>query len=122
MWITGVPAVRAASARRATFSTTFWLVACAGAPESANAPPSMITSFWRSWMIIAAAPASIDSGLSFADTRPPSSVHVAEAVAADLQRDPVHRGGRRDVERAPVLAAPVEVADALRHLDDAELL
>ena len=31
----------------------------AGAPESAKAPPSMMTSFWRSWMTIAAALGSI---------------------------------------------------------------
>ena len=45
--------------------TTFWLVACAGAPESANAPPSMITSFCRSWMTRAAAVGP--SALRFAD-------------------------------------------------------
>ncbi len=50
MWITGTPAARHAAARFFTFSTTFWLVAWAGAPESANAPPSMITSFCRSWI------------------------------------------------------------------------
>ena len=53
-WITGTPALRHAAARPATFATTFWLVACAGAPESAKAPPSMITSFCRSWMTRAA--------------------------------------------------------------------
>ena len=60
-WITGTPAFRAAAASPLTFSTTFWLVACAGAPESANAPPSMMTSFCRSWMIMAAAFGSIVS-------------------------------------------------------------
>ena len=50
MWITGTPAARQAAASPFTFSTAFWLVACAGAPESANAPPSMITSFCMSWM------------------------------------------------------------------------
>jgi gluconolactonase len=37
-WITGTPAPRQASASLFTFSTTFCEVACAGAPESANAP------------------------------------------------------------------------------------
>src|SRR4029078_930905 len=42
------PRPRAASARRRTLSTTRCWRACAGAPESANAPPSMMTSFCRS--------------------------------------------------------------------------
>ena len=52
-WITITPRARAASARRRTFSTTFCCLACAGEPDAANAPPSMITSFCRSWMIMA---------------------------------------------------------------------
>ena len=62
-WITGTPALRAAAASPLTFATAFWLVACAGAPESANAPPSMITSFCMSWMSIAADVGSIRSTL-----------------------------------------------------------
>ena len=60
-WITGTPALAAGGGEAFTFSTTFWLVACAGAPESANAPPSMMTSFCRSWMISAARFGSIAS-------------------------------------------------------------
>ena len=50
MWITGHACGAAGAASPFTFSTAFWLVACAGAPESAKAPPSMITSFCMSWM------------------------------------------------------------------------
>lgn len=56
--MTAMPARRAASASAFTFSTTFCEAACAGAPESAKAPPSAITSFWRSWMMSALAAAS----------------------------------------------------------------
>ena len=78
-WITGTPALRQAAARPFTFSTTFCAVACAGAPESANAPPSMITSFCRSWITRAA-----DFG-SMRSTSPPS-VHVAELLPATFIR------------------------------------
>ena len=44
----GTPAERHAAARSATLATAFWAIAWAGAPESANAPPSMMTSFCRS--------------------------------------------------------------------------
>ena len=47
-WITGTPRARAAAARRRTFSTTFCARACAGAPEAAKAPPSLMTSFCMS--------------------------------------------------------------------------
>ena len=50
-WNTGIPFDRQTAARSFTFSTTFWSFACCGEPDSANAPPSMITSFCRSWMI-----------------------------------------------------------------------
>src|SRR3954447_4188322 len=102
MWITGTPAARQATARSATLPTTFWAVAWAGAPESANAPPSIITSFWRSWMISADREGSI--------LRPSSltaSPHVGESVAGDLAGDAVQRGRRRDVELVPVGAAPI---------------
>jgi len=48
-WITGIPLPRQNAARSFTFSTTFWSFACCGEPDSANAPPSMITSFCMSW-------------------------------------------------------------------------
>ena len=51
--MTAMPALRTASARDFTFSATFCDWACAGAPESAKAPPSAITSFCRSWMMSA---------------------------------------------------------------------
>src|SRR5437667_4151278 len=56
------------------------------------------------------------------DPSAPPSVHVAEPVAADLHPHAVDRGRGRDVEPAPVVAAPVDVADVLRHLDRAEML
>src|SRR4051794_33962755 len=117
-WITGTPAPRHAAARSATLPTTFWAVAWAGAPESANAPPSMITSFWRSWMIIADREGS--------SSRPSSltaSPHVGESVAGDLAGDAVYRRRRGDVELVPVgptgWAGPIQVADVLGHLDRA---
>src|SRR5918912_4400024 len=118
--MTGMPAERAASASRFTFSTTFWLVACAGAPESANAPPSMITSFCRSWMISAERFAS-RFRLSCSATAS-SSAHVRETVARDLALDAVERRRAREEQPVPVRAAPVEVADVLWYLDDAEVL
>ena len=50
-WITGIPLPRQNAARSFTFSTTFCSFACCGEPDSANAPPSMITSFCMSWTI-----------------------------------------------------------------------
>src|SRR5919205_3660850 len=117
-WITGTPASRQAAASRRTFSTAFCCLACSGAPESANAPPSMITSFCMSWMISAVRLGS--SVISFALTA--ASPHVGKAVAAHLGRDPVHRRGRGDEQDVPVGAAPVEVADVLGHLHGPDLL
>src|SRR4051794_6276030 len=113
-WITGTPASRHDAARPATFATTLWLVACAGAPESANAPPSMMTSFCRSWITRAALFGSILS------TSRLLLLHVAESIAADLHPHAVHGRGRRDEEVCPVVAAPVHVPDGLRDLDHAE--
>src|SRR4051794_11360635 len=112
-WITGTPALRHAAASSLTFSTTFWLCACAGAPESANAPPSAITSFCRSWMMSAVRP-----GSRF--TCSPSV--VGERRGRHLGVDAVQRRGARDEEGLPVRAAPRQVADVLRDLDDAEVL
>jgi hypothetical protein len=47
-WMMTTPRARAASARRRTLSITRCWRAWMGEPESANAPPSMITSFCRS--------------------------------------------------------------------------
>jgi hypothetical protein len=51
--MTGTPTERAAAIRFLTFSTTFCSFACPGEPLSAKAPPSMITSFCRSWTMSA---------------------------------------------------------------------
>src|SRR5438309_11703608 len=75
----------------------------------------MITSFWRSWMISAADFGSIRSIRLLL-------VHVAEPVAADLHAHAIDRRRGRDVHRLPVVAAPVQVAGALRDLDHAEVL
>src|SRR4051794_3248897 len=115
-WMTGTPAARQAAARSATLPTTFWAVAWAGAPESAKAPPSMITSFWRSWMISADREAS-----SFRPSSLTGSPHVGESVAGDLAGDAVERRGRGDEELGPACATPVKVADVLGHLDGADL-
>src|SRR4051794_22496263 len=120
-WITGTPAARHAAARSATLPTTFWAVACAGAPESANAPPSMITSFWRSWMISADREAS-----SFRPSSLTGSPHVGESVAGDLAGDAEERRRRGDEQLVPAgptgWAGPVQVADVLRDLDGPDLL
>src|SRR5215212_255885 len=116
-WITGTPAARHAAARSATLPTTFWAVACAGAPESANAPPSMITSFCRSWMTSAVRPASRERTSSLT-----SSPHVREPVAGDLAGHAVDRRRRRDEQLVPAGAAPIQVADGLRDLDGADVL
>src|SRR6476646_10661361 len=114
-WITGTPASRQAAASPFTFSTTFWLVACAGAPDSANAPPSIITSFCRSWMTRAVVLGSMLS------TLPPPLLHVAELVSCDLHPHAVDRGRGRDVQRPPVVVAPVQIADVLRDRDHAKV-
>src|SRR5256886_1366872 len=120
MWITGIPAARHASASRFTFSTTLCSFAGSGASESANAPPSIITSFCRSCTTSAArAGSTLTCSLSLTAS---SSGHVAEPVAPDLHPDPVKRGRARHIEIAPVVAAPVEIADVLGHLDHAEVL
>src|SRR5215217_7048133 len=116
-WITGTPAARHADARSATLATTFWAVACAGAPESANAPPSMITSFCRSWITSAVRPASRERTSSLT-----SSPHVREPVAGDLAGHAVDRRRRRDEQLVPAGAAPIQVADGLRDLDGADVL
>src|SRR3982074_3679118 len=76
----------------------------------------MITSFCRSWMTMAPALGSILS------ISPPLLVHVAEPVARDLHPHAVDGRRGRDVHGAPVVVAPIDVADALRHLDRAEML
>src|SRR6185436_396600 len=111
--MTGTPAARAAAATALTFSTTFWLAACAGAPESANAPPSPMTSFCRSWMMSAVRARSRLTGLS--------SV-VGKAGRGHLRLDAVHGRRRGDEQRPPAGAAPAEVADVLGRLDHAEML
>src|SRR4051794_9984183 len=116
-WITGTPASRQAAASRRTFSTAFCCFACSGAPESANAPPSMITSFCMSWMISAVRPGSSVIACALTGASP----HVGKAVAADLALHAVDRGRRGDVEPVPVGPAPVQVADGLGDLHGAEL-
>src|SRR4051794_31656401 len=116
-WITGTPLARHASASAATLATTPCAVACAGAPESANAPPSMMTSFCRSW--ITSADRDGSSARASLLTRSP---HVREAVARDLAAQAVHRRRRGDEQPAPVGTAPVDVAHGLRHLHGAQVL
>src|SRR4051794_32983768 len=114
MWMTGTPAARAAAATPLTFSTTFWLAACPGAPESANAPPSMMMSFCRSWMISAVRAGS--------RLNASSSAVVGKARGRDLGLRAVHGRRRGDEERPPAVTAPAEVADVLGHLDRPDVL
>jgi hypothetical protein len=85
-WMTGTPFARQAAARPLTFSTTFCSFACCGAPESAHTPPSIITSFCRSWTSSAQrAGSSLSSSFTFASLlylmygsrRGPTSVRIA---------------------------------------------
>src|SRR5262249_39844116 len=116
-WITGTPAERHAAARPATLATAFWEIAWSGAPESAKAPPSMITSFCMSWMIRAQRLGSSCRASSLT-----ASPHVGESVAGDLALEAVHRARGGDEQLAPVRSAPVKVADGLGHLDGADVL
>src|SRR3954449_6797641 len=107
--MTGTPADRHVAASSATLATTFCALAWSGAPESANAPPSMITSFCMSWMI---------SAVRLVSSARPSSVtaspHVGESVAGHRAGDPVQGGAGRDEELVPARSAPVQVPDVLR--------
>src|SRR5687768_8590337 len=107
-WITGMPLLRQASASALTFSTTFCSFACSGAPVSAKAPPSIITSFCRSWMISAQRFASSLRASSFIHGL--LSTHVGLAARPDAHLNHVQRCRARDVDGAPVLGAPGEVA------------
>src|SRR6266540_719006 len=117
-----MPVRRQASARFLTFSTTFCSFACWGAPESAKAPPSTITSFCRSWMISTVPLGSSFSGsVSFSPIVPPLG-HERLAASRGLRLEAVETGRRAHEHPAPVSAAPVEVADRLGDLDRAQVL
>src|SRR4026207_1251992 len=118
-WITGMPLLRQVSASAATFSTTFCSFACSGEPESANAPPSMITSFCRSCISITQRDASRLSPSSFIYRL---LTHVGLVSRPDDRPNGVQRCGARDVERVPVLAAPRHVPGVLGDEDRAEVL
>src|SRR2546421_12813689 len=105
--MTGMPFARQASIRRFAFSTTFCSFACAGAPESAKAPFSMITSFCRSWTISAARFGSI---LKSAIARL-LSAHEGLAPPGNFRFEAVEAGRRAHEHPLPVGAAPVQVAD-----------
>src|SRR6266550_1964275 len=105
-----MPAARQACASRLQFSTTFCSFACSGAPVSANAPPSIITSFCMSWMISAA---RLRSMLRVSFTASPPLAHERLAAAAHLGLHAVHGCAGRNEEPVPVRAAPVDVADVL---------
>src|SRR5690349_11531522 len=100
---------------------TFCSLACSGEPDSAKAPPSMITSFCMSWTIRTVRfGSSVKSAIS-----PPTSrlrVHERLAAAGDTGLEAVERRRGRDEHPLPVGAAPVDVPDTLRDLDDAEVL
>src|ERR671914_2243776 len=113
--MTGMPFARQVSASAFTFSTTFCSFACSGEPVSANAPPSIITSFWRSWMISTHRFGSRLRASSFIRTL--LSPHVGLAAWADDGPDRVEGRRARDEERVPVLAAPGQVARVLGHAD-----
>src|SRR6476620_5481788 len=105
-----MPLLRAVAASAFTFSPTFCSLACSGEPVSANAPPSIITSFCRSWMI--------STQRSGSRVRPSSFIyrlltHVRLAPRADDRLDGIQGSRARDEERVPVLAAPAEVPGVL---------
>src|SRR5262245_36584707 len=114
-----MPLPRHVSASVFTFSTTFCSFACSGEPVSANAPPSIITSFWRSWMINTQRDAS--------RVRPSSFMyrlltHVRLAPRADDGPNRVQRGRARDEERVPVVATPRHVPGVLGDEDRPQVL
>src|SRR5213595_3736858 len=108
--MTGTPFDLHASASFRAFATTFCSFACCGEPDSAKAPPSMITSFCRSWTISAQRDGSSFSSSFTLDSSLP---HVRLVPGTDLGPDRVERRRRGDEERVPVLAAPRQVADVL---------
>ena len=77
-----MPFARQAAARSATLATTFCSFACPGEPDSAKAPPSMITSFCMSWMTRAARPGSSES----------SSTSVSSDIASSYRMYGSRRG------------------------------
>src|SRR3954452_14254118 len=118
-----MPFARHASAKAATLATTFCAVACPGEPESAKAPPSMITSFCMSWMTRAVRPgSSVTTSARVSSDIALLLSHVRLAPWADLRRDRVDRRGRRNEQGVPVWPAPRMVADVLRHLNCPEVL
>src|SRR2546421_3660482 len=116
--MTGMPFARHASMSRFAFSTTFCSFACSGEPESAKAPFAMITSFCRSWTISAVRFGSI---VKSAIARL-LSAHEGFAPSRHLGLEAVEAVRCADEHPLPAGAAPVQVADALRNLDDAEVL
>ena len=128
-WITTTPRARAASASRRTLSTTRCARACAGAPESAKAPPSMMTSFCRSWMISAqrfgssCRPSALSCGAGAEDAvarRASLGGHVRLVARPDLGRDRVNRVRRGHEQRPEVGAAPAEIGDQFGHANLAQ--
>src|SRR4249920_2461331 len=114
-----MPLLRHVSASAAMLATTFCSFACSGAPVSAHAPPSIITSFCMSWMISAQRDASRVSPSSFIYRL---LAHVGLASRPDDRPNGIQRGGARDVERVPVVAAPRHVPGVLGDEDRAEVL
>src|SRR3990172_3660540 len=111
--------LRQVSARAFTFSTMFCSFACCAEPVSSQAPPSIITSFCRSWTTSTQRAGSRVSASSFIRYL---LAHVWLVPRANLGGNRVQRRRARDVERMPVLAAPGEVAGVLGDADHAEML
>ena len=129
-WITITPRARAASARRRMFSTTFCCFACAGEPEEANAPPSMITSFCMSWMIIAQRDGSSRSAAvgastvgargALADVAPPRLRMYGSMRGPTLVLHRVDRVRRGHEQRVEIRRRPRQIGHQLGHAHLAE--
>src|SRR5580658_9982357 len=112
-WMTATPRARAAEAKRRTFSTTFCVRACAGEPEAAKAPPSLMTSFCRSWMMSAQRRGSRVKVLARAGAAG-LGVHVRLAARPDFGCDAIDGMGGGHEQGAEIGPAPGEIGDLLR--------
>ena len=118
--MTGMPLLAARLRERLHVLDDVLLLRVFGRAGSAKAPPSMITSFCRSWMIITQRDGV--QGQPFVVHAAPPSPCTARAAGRRCVRIAYSGGRARDVDRVPVLAAPGEVSGVLGDEDRAEVL
>src|SRR5260370_39282527 len=92
-----------------TFSIIFCFFAWAGAPEDANAPPSAMTSFCKSWMMSA-----VFSGLIFRSAIALlAHLHVCDGIPANFHLNTIDRRRARTVDLVPHRSTPVQLSRVL---------